>query len=311
MAKPVNQDERRCCTLRSAEHRHLRPVGHVLPLPRFDLIVIAICTFRRPESLARLLDYLSAATPVLEGRAQIMVVDNDPAGSAQNGVEGRNLTYVHEPRPGVAHARNRALAEARAQGAAWLAFLDDDELPTDGWLEALLRVQREHSADVVAGPVLAQLSAELEWARPYLTRRRYPSGTSVSYWGAGNVLLRPEALERVGEFSPEYASGGEDTQFSARCARAGLRMVWCDEAVVYEPTDASRANPDWLIRRSRLAGEIIARVERELGKSMSRRRINGTLRVVAGTLALPFARLAGRQLEVEIFRARGQGMLRG
>ncbi|WP_165795427.1 glycosyltransferase family 2 protein [Deinococcus koreensis] len=273
--------------------------------------MIAICTFRRPEALSRLLDHLNTTAPVLEGRARVLVVDNDPAASAREAVHGRELTFAHEPRPGVAHARNRALAEARRLGAAWLAFLDDDELPTEGWLDALLGTQREHPADVVAGPVVAQLSPELEWARPYLTRRRYPSGTPVSYWGAGNVLLRLDALERVGEFSPAYSSGGEDTHLSARCARAGLRMVWCDEALVSEPTDASRANPEWLIGRSRLAGEIIARVERELGASLLRRRINGLFRIVAGTLALPVARLVGRGLKVEIFRARGEGMLRG
>ena len=122
---------------------------------------------------------------------------------------------------------------------------------------------------------------------------------------------RLPALLPVGEFSPEYSAGGEDTQLSARCHRAGLRMVWCDEALVYEPTDASRANPEWLIRRSRLAGEIITRMERELGAHPARRRLMGLIGVVAGTVALPVARLLGRGLKVEIFRARGQGMLRG
>jgi len=45
------------------------------------------------------------------------------------------VRYVHEPSTGVVHARNRGVREA---GGEYLIFLDDDEVPAAGWLNAFL-----------------------------------------------------------------------------------------------------------------------------------------------------------------------------
>ena len=43
----------------------------------------------------------------------------------------------------ISQARNRAVLEAIAIGADAIAFLDDDNLPELGWLEALIAVARK------------------------------------------------------------------------------------------------------------------------------------------------------------------------
>ncbi|HEY7768427.1 glycosyltransferase, partial [Longimicrobium sp.] len=125
---------------------------------------VAVCavTYLRPRGLARLLEGLAALRfgggrgPELE----IVVVDNDPARSAEAVCDEWSdrlpwpLRYRHEERRGVSHARNAAVAAAREAGAEMMAFIDDDEVPQPGWLDELLRVQAQHDADVVAGPVL-------------------------------------------------------------------------------------------------------------------------------------------------------------
>jgi glycosyltransferase involved in cell wall biosynthesis len=62
------------------------------------------------------------------------------------------LRYVVEPRRGLSFVRNRAISEARAARADFVAFLDDDEVATAPWLTELLRVQGRYAADVVTGP---------------------------------------------------------------------------------------------------------------------------------------------------------------
>jgi len=71
-------------------------------------VSVIVPTMRRPESLERALRSLFAQTAPM---ASIVVVDNDPAGTARDTVARLTpqspcpLIYRHEPRPGVATSR--------------------------------------------------------------------------------------------------------------------------------------------------------------------------------------------------------------
>src|SRR5690606_27728072 len=115
-------------------------------------ISIVIPTYRRPEWLRETLASCLRQTGMAEGAYEIVVVDNCPERSAEATVAAVSsgttvpVTYVAEPRSGVSHARN---AGVRASRGTSIAFIDDDELATDGWLAALLDAQRRFDADVV------------------------------------------------------------------------------------------------------------------------------------------------------------------
>ena len=108
-------------------------------------VAVLIPTLRRPESLARAVRSLFAQTGVQGRLREIVVVDNDPQGSAGAAIQAMMagapfpLAYVREPRPGVATARNAGLA---AVEAPLIAFLDDDETASPGWLAALIESSR-------------------------------------------------------------------------------------------------------------------------------------------------------------------------
>jgi succinoglycan biosynthesis protein ExoM len=122
-------------------------------------VAVCIGTFRRPEGLRRLLQALDALRFERLPRPDlvIVVVDNDPAGSARAVCDSiaptvrYTIRYEIEATPGISHVRNRAARLARDQ-ADLVAYLDDDEVPEPRWLEELLVVQQAHAADVVAGP---------------------------------------------------------------------------------------------------------------------------------------------------------------
>jgi succinoglycan biosynthesis protein ExoM len=95
-------------------------------------VAICIASYRRPQGLARLLEGIGKQIlnpPMPEVR--ILVVDNDPEGSAASPCEAMGpllpwpITYIHERDAGVSHARNCAVASARGW-ADYIAFLDDD-----------------------------------------------------------------------------------------------------------------------------------------------------------------------------------------
>jgi succinoglycan biosynthesis protein ExoM len=77
----------------------------------------------------------------------------------------------------------------------------------------------------------------------------------------GNVLLRASVLARHGApFDPAYGlTGGEDGDLLTRLVNAGSRIVWCDEALVTEPVEASRMSLHWLLRRALRGGQDFAR----------------------------------------------------
>ena len=74
-------------------------------------------TYHRPDDLRAALPLLlEQVSEAGDDRvhADLLVVDNDPEGSAEPIVAGHRhprLRYVVEPRPGIAAARNRALDE--------------------------------------------------------------------------------------------------------------------------------------------------------------------------------------------------------
>lgn len=163
-------------------------------------ILVMVCTYDRPDGLAAFLDtYLADPTTL---RATLLVVDNNPDGraaatvtAASSRAPGRSIVYAHEPRPGIAAARNRCLDHVTAKVDAFV-FVDDDELVPPGWLGALLGAAHDHDADIVNGNVETVLPPDAPgWVRRsgLFERRRRPTGSSEGLPATNNTLVRREA----------------------------------------------------------------------------------------------------------------------
>ncbi len=125
-------------------------------------VTVAVCTWNR----ARLLDATLAAMRKLavpeRVEWEVLVVDNassDETPSVCRRHQGAlPLRCAFEPRQGLSHARNRAVAEARGDLIAWT---DDDVLVEDQWLTAYARAEREHpDVSFFGGPVRAWFETE-------------------------------------------------------------------------------------------------------------------------------------------------------
>ena len=213
-----------------------------------------IPTLRRPEGLARALESLFAQTGVADRLGEIVVVDNDPAGSAAAtvaGLDGRSpcpVIYRHAPVPGVATARNVGL---QATDAPLIAFLDDDEVAAPDWLAQLLAAQGETGADVVFGPIRGRAPDAADWLKPYLEDffgRAGPTTTRLidGPYGCGNSLMvRRTALPGSAPFDTAAdQAGGEDDALFATLADRGGRFGWAAGAWVDEIAPRLGAGPD-------------------------------------------------------------------
>ncbi|MFF8945305.1 glycosyltransferase family 2 protein [Streptomyces sp. NPDC014864] len=263
-------------------------------------VLIAVPTLgRRPVGplLTELARQAAQVRP--SGRAvEIVLLDNSAGGSvtARRTAAAHDAHYRRVPRRGYAQVRNAALDMAEEHEA--LVFIDDDEIPLQGWLEALLKGADRYGADVVWGPVRAVVPpGSPRWAAGGSTLRRQcprPDGPLCrGVAGSGNTLLRTSAVQRTGlRFEEQFdLSGAEDTVFFSKMARAGARVVWIGSARVVETQDPDRLTLAGLLRRGYRRGAASAWAQQALEQGWgprlvvrrSARMARGVVRIIGGS----------------------------
>jgi succinoglycan biosynthesis protein ExoM len=231
-------------------------------------VSLCIATHRRPGRLAALLSDIAQQD---RRPSEVIVVDNDAAGSAQPVVERFvaegapfPLRYEVQPVRGIALTRNRTVQLASGD---WIAFIDDDERPPKAWLQRLVDAAARYEADGVLGPVLPVVPPE---APAWIRRGRFYDVPELASGGAvplnklriGNALVRGDRLRaEPGPFDTAYGlKTGEDGDMLARLVHKGAKIVWCREAAVQEPVEPRRLRLEWLLQRGLSGGQEFARM---------------------------------------------------
>ena len=230
--------------------------------PRVSLIIPTQRRLAGLETAARSTFRQAGVDP---GELELVVVDNDQLPSAQALAERLAaeapfpLVYVHEPEPGVANARNAAMARTRG---GLIAFLDDDEEAPEGWLAALLAAQVRYGADVVFGPVRGRAPRQVVRHRNYLERffsREGPAeaGVIAHHYGCGDSLIRRAAMPDPDRPFAAFRNfiGGEDDYLFGQMAAAGAVFAWEPAAWVWEDPVPSRLTLRYAIARAFAYGQ--------------------------------------------------------
>ena len=284
--------------------------------------VLAVLTYRRPAELNGLLPLLlQQGEQAATARVRVLVVDNDPEGTGRPIAAASGADYAQEVRPGIAAARNRALDEARDDDL--LVFIDDDERPEPGWLDALLSTHRRLQGAGVVGPVVSSFEGELPgWvaAGDFFHRRRLPTGTPVTVAATNNILLDLDVLRHLGlRFDERFGlSGGSDTLFSRSLVAGGGKLYWCDEALVVDRVPCERMTRRWVLTRAVRSGNSWGRTSLFLAPRHRREWVRlrlvgmGLARLLAGGLRWLGGSLAShvdQQAKGLRTAARGLGMV--
>ncbi|HET7213056.1 MAG TPA: glycosyltransferase [Terriglobia bacterium] len=261
-------------------------------------IAVCVCTYRRSHLLKHLLEKLKTQETDGLFTFSVVVVDNDHAESGKAVVsefmDGSpiKISYHVEPRQNIALARNKAVQNAAGD---FVAFIDDDEVPTDRWLATLFKTCERFQVDGVLGPVKPYFDESApKWLVEgrFYDRPSYPTGFVIEGRNGrtGNVLLRRAVFsESPQPFRPEFRTG-EDQDFFRRMIERKKVFVWCDEAVAYEAVPPTRWKRSFLLRRALLRGQnaVIHPTFgfRDITKSL--------IAVPAYSIALPLAFLLGQ-----------------
>jgi succinoglycan biosynthesis protein ExoM len=266
-----------------------------------EYITVCVCTYKRPEYLAKLLGSLETQQTRDCFQYSIVVVDNDKAGSGKPVVEAFcgssdvHVEYCCEPEQNIALARNRAVAHAKG---GYVAFIDDDEFAEQRWLLSLWEALEKHRCDGVLGPVLPHFdhTPPTWFLKGHCFEDKFSRCASgaVLNWRqtrTGNVLLRRSLFDDPANwFNPALGSGGEDKDLFRRSIAKGYRFVWCDEARVYETVPPERCGRITLLRRALLRGRVsLVKAENRVGAIMK-----SVVAVPAYTVALPVMLMLGQ-----------------
>jgi glycosyltransferase involved in cell wall biosynthesis len=226
------------------------------------VVSIAICTYNRSESLQRTLSSLAQQNDINIDAMEVLVVDNNCTDSTANVVEAFRerlpIGRVAESRQGLAHARNRAVADFRGDV---LLFTDDDIRFGPCWLAAYQNaIRRFPDADYFGGRILPDwgqmkprwikdeplplIDGVVGWfdhgveTRPFETTEPPPFGASFA--------IRRQLFDKIGGFRVDLGTGGmglgrgEETEFLMRARNAGAQGVYVGEALCFHVYDPRR-----------------------------------------------------------------------
>ncbi len=226
---------------------------------------VVVCTRNRSRALADSCAAVLAQSSTFPW--ELLVVDNgstDDTLAVAREVAGREperVRVVVEPTLGLSAARNCGVRLARGE---WIAFLDDDAIPGEGWLRAYDDLFGSAGPLAAGGPVEADLSG----ARPAWLDDLYLG--YLSAWDRGplrhelhysdhprgaNMAFRREAFALVGEFDPRLGRRGrslrscEEIELCLRLERSGAAVIYEPAARVRHRIQLDRLSEPWMLGR--------------------------------------------------------------
>jgi glycosyltransferase involved in cell wall biosynthesis len=225
-------------------------------------VSVCICTYNRSQSLRRTLNSFAAQNDVNVDTVELLIVNNNCTDDTDEVVEAFRerlaIRRVTESRQGLAHARNKAVAEFRGEV---LLFTDDDVRLETGWLAAYQdAIHRFPEADYFGGRILTDwgqakprwigdeplplIDGALVWFDHGAETRMFRA-TEPPPFGA-SFAIRRQLSDKIGLFRTDLGPGGigrgfgDETEFLMRARAAGAQGVYVGEALCFHVYDPKR-----------------------------------------------------------------------
>ena len=208
------------------------------------LLTVIICTYNRAFILAECLNSLCEQIVPAE-HYQLLIIDNNSTDNTRDLVlqfTGKisELQYIYEPIQGLAHARNRGLAEAQTE---WVAFLDDDAKASPEWIQSILNTIDTGDFDCFGGPYIAWLRSG---PRPVWMEENFGTYFGPGKYGilgehyipGGNCAFKKNLAEVAGGFpkvlgmKAQKCAYGEETYLFRKMQENGAIMGFVPEMLI-------------------------------------------------------------------------------
>jgi succinoglycan biosynthesis protein ExoM len=210
-----------------------------------DNYIVAICTLGENPNLLQCVSKLLEIKSATNYQLRILVVINRDKSEF---VFDSRVQVVFEPNRGYSNVRNRAIDFIPED--FHLIFIDDDEIPTRTWFEALVISNRNFPADVICGPVLAESTVETISYRDKFKSKfdLLRDGAIVKQAGAGNMLIPSHLLKnKLVQFDTFFnESGSEDTDLCFKLRKKGVKIRYSKNAKIFELQNRERMTTEYI-----------------------------------------------------------------
>jgi glycosyltransferase involved in cell wall biosynthesis len=246
-------------------------------------LTVVICTYNRARRLAETLRSLTLASSPLHHQLEILVVANACTDDTDRVVKEYALRLplriVVEPKPGLSHARNAGLREARGDYILWT---DDDVRVHVDWLTAYERAILKWPGTTVFGGTIIPifeggpplwLAGTVHLCESAFASRRLSAEAAVDPerdglpYGANFAIAlsaqraRPYDV-RLGRQRSGWLTGGEELDVIEALLEAGGTARWVPDAIVEHMMGAERQTTAYLRRYFEGHGYVLGLEER-------------------------------------------------
>jgi GT2 family glycosyltransferase len=223
-------------------------------LDDLNRVAVIVLNWNRRDDTLRCLDSLAAVT---EPAIDVFMVDNGSSDNSEEAVrEAFPLVRVVQNGAnfGFAEGNNAAIRLALAEGYRWIMLLNNDTtLAEDAIAELLQPLVDDETIGISSGAIVYMATPETVWSAGGRIDR--PTGRVLTDWldqplaalpgetysvdhvSGCAMLLRSAAIRKAGLLDPRFFMYYEETEWCARIAACGYRIVVNPRAVIHHSID--------------------------------------------------------------------------
>jgi cellulose synthase/poly-beta-1,6-N-acetylglucosamine synthase-like glycosyltransferase len=174
------------------------------------------------------------------GKYEIILVDDGSADNTLQIIKGflkkykKKIRLMRQAHKGPATARNLGIKYARGD---IILFTDSDCIVEKNWITQMIAPLKKEEISGVQGAyktkqkeIIAKFcQLEIEERYEKMKKSQY-----IDFIGTYSAAYRKKIFQKIGGFNEEYKiASGEDMDFSFKAAKAGYKLVFNPDAVVY------------------------------------------------------------------------------
>lgn len=229
------------------------------------MVSVIVCTYNRAHYLAATLAHLLKQSASIDS-FEVVLINNNSTDHTEDichefATENPNFPfrYIVETSQGLSHARNRGIKEVKGD---ILTFIDDDAFAHNDFMQVIT----SHFSDnpeiiAIGGKIIPKYEEEVpRWMSKFLLPlvAALDMGDEVKAFPKGkfpigaNMSIRKEAFEKYGDFDVnlgrkgESLEGSEEKDLFFRLIKAGAKITYLPQAVVYHIIPAKRVSVDYI-----------------------------------------------------------------
>ncbi len=202
-------------------------------------ISIVIPVYNREESLQKTLESIKKQT--YKNYEIIIVDDHSEDNSAKIAKKYTEKVIVNKKRLGVSKSRNTGIKNSSTEH---IVFIDSDCIAENNWLEKLYKEYKKSNELIITSGVKIPKSTFLG---DCISELGFPAGGNAGFinmWKVDqnsfttkiatcNCLIHKSVFNKLGYFEENFPYGAEDTEFSFRAIKNGIKIKYTKDSTVW------------------------------------------------------------------------------